>query len=85
MYLKIIFLLLLNSILLIFVYKIFCKKKNTDDEVCLNIYLKNDVKKFKVFKNIFTPEQCKQIITEGENYAKKNKWKSKRHEQSNNR
>ena len=73
----ILFFLALLLFIYIYSYKSF---KYTDEEVCINLYLKNDNKKYKVLKKFFTKKECLNIINEGIEYAKNNKWNKKRHD-----
>lgn len=74
------FLLLLGLLLISNFYN---KKENFDshtETICESIYLDDNTQKYKVVENIFTKKQCKQIIIDAEKYAKKHKWKKRRHD-----
>ena len=76
-----------NNILILFVVSLlisvysycFTSNKYTDDEVCTNLYINEKNKKYKVLKNVLTKKECQNIINEGIEYAKNNKWEQSRH------
>lgn len=51
---------------------------NVYDSVCFRLHVLNQNKNYKIIP-LFTKEECKEIIRQGNNYAKKNKWCTTRH------
>ena len=80
----IIFIFLIFLILCILkIYLFVIKKNNNNDDtknVCDSIYNKNNNKKIKIIKNVFTYTFCDNIIKYSEKYASIHKWKTDRHE-----
>ena len=56
------------------------KVKNHINKVCIYLHEKQKNKKYKVLRNFLNKQECFDIINEGIDYAKKNKWSKKRHE-----
>ena len=63
---------------LIFIY--FYIDYTNDIEVCKKLYIDDDNKKYKIIKNIFSKNDCKNIINEANKYANEYGWKTKRHD-----
>ena len=49
-------------------------------KICDTLYLFNENKKIKIIDDLLTNKECKLIINEAENYAKKYGWTKKRHD-----
>lgn len=53
--------------------------RNNPDSICKDLYINGKNKKYIVVP-LLSKSMCKQILTEGLNYAKKNNWTKKRHD-----
>jgi hypothetical protein len=74
---------ILLLLILILASTFYIKKENFDshtETICESIFLDKNNLKYKVLENLFNKKQCKLIIKESEKYAKKHKWKKRRHE-----
>jgi hypothetical protein len=52
----------------------------SDKELCQNLYEKEKNKKYAIINNFVPIETCNEILNEGIEYAKRNKWTTKRHD-----
>jgi len=51
-----------------------------DKSLCENLYEKNKNNKFAIINNFIPTKKCDEILSEGINYAHKNKWTTERHD-----
>ncbi len=70
---------LLITLLIICCYNLVTNYKKVDIDMCFDIMLYDKNKKFKILKNLVPDYKCNKLINEGEVYASKNKWSTKRH------
>tara|TARA_B100002019_G_scaffold284826_1_gene293031 strand:- start:93 stop:803 length:711 start_codon:yes stop_codon:yes gene_type:complete len=69
----------LISLIIFCCYNLGKNYKQVDIDMCFDINIKDKNRKYKILKNLVPDYKCNQLINEGEIYASKNKWSTKRH------